>query len=173
LDKVQNGEDADDWKPMPAVGSGVHEIRVRDESGAFRLMYVAKFPEAVYVLHAFSEEDPEDATRRPGVSQGSIPRSTDEEKVTMKTFASVWDAIEDSQSEAASMKARAQLMRALQKMVTGWNLSQKASADRLGLTQPRLNDLLRGKIDKFSLDALFDLTGRVGLKVSIALRKAA
>ena len=91
----------------------------------------------------------------------------------MKTFASIWDAIEDSQSEVASMKARAQLMRALQKMVTGWNLSQKASADRLGLTQPRLNDLLRGKIDKFSLDALFDLTGRVGLKVSIALRKAA
>ena len=91
----------------------------------------------------------------------------------MKTFASIWDAVEDSQSEAASMKARAQLMRALQKMVTGWNLSQKASADRLGLTQPRLNDLLRGKIDKFSLDALFDLTGRVGLKVSIALRKAA
>ncbi len=91
----------------------------------------------------------------------------------MKTFASVWDAIEDSQIEAASMKARAQLMRALQKTVRGWNLSQKASADRLGVTQPRLNDLLRGKIDKFSLDALFDLTGRVGLKVSIALRKAA
>jgi predicted XRE-type DNA-binding protein len=53
------------------------------------------------------------------------------------------------------------------------NLSQKASADRLGLTQPRLNDLLRSKIDKFSLDALFDLAGRVGLKVSIALRRAA
>jgi predicted XRE-type DNA-binding protein len=90
----------------------------------------------------------------------------------MKTFASVWDAIEDSQSEATSMRARA-LMRALQKTVWGWNLSQKASADRLGLTQPRLNDLLRGKIDKFSLDALFDLTGRVGLKVSIALRRVA
>ena len=91
----------------------------------------------------------------------------------MKTFASVWDAIEDSQSEAASMKARAQLMRVLQKAVRDWDLSQKAAADRLGLTQPRLNDLLRGKIDKFSLDALFDLAGRVGLKVSIALRKAA
>ncbi len=64
----------------------------------------------------------------------------------MKTFASVWDAIEDSQSEAASMKARAHLMRALQKVVNGWDLSQKAAADRLGLTQPRLNDLLRGKI---------------------------
>ena len=56
LDKVQNGEDADDWKPIPTVGSGVHEIRVRDEAGAFRLMYVAKFPEAVYVLHAFQKQ---------------------------------------------------------------------------------------------------------------------
>ena len=41
---------------MPAVGNGVHEIRVRDESGAFRLMYVAKFPEAVYVLHVFQKK---------------------------------------------------------------------------------------------------------------------
>ncbi len=56
LDKVQGGEDADDWKPMAAVGNGVHEIRVRDESGAYRLMYVAKFPEAVYVLHAFQKK---------------------------------------------------------------------------------------------------------------------
>jgi len=61
----------------------------------------------------------------------------------------------------------------VQKAVTAWDLSQKASADRLGVTQPRLNDLPRGKIDKFSVDALFDLTGRVGLKVSIALRKVA
>ena len=56
LDKVQNGEDADDWKPMPAVGSGVREIRVRDEAGAVRLMYVSKFPEAVYVLHALQKK---------------------------------------------------------------------------------------------------------------------
>jgi predicted XRE-type DNA-binding protein len=91
----------------------------------------------------------------------------------MKTFASVWDAIEDSQSDAASMKARAQLMRALQKTINSWELSQKSAANRLGLTQPRLNDLLRGKIDKFSLDALFDLAGRAGLKISLALRQAA
>ncbi len=51
------------------------------------------------------------------------------------------------------MKARAQMMRVLQKTVRGWDLSQKAVAERLGLTQPRLNDLLRGKIDKISLDA--------------------
>jgi len=63
LDKVQNGEDSDDWKPMPAVGNGVHEIRVRDESGAFRLIYVAKFSEAVYVLHAFQKKTRKTARR--------------------------------------------------------------------------------------------------------------
>lgn len=89
----------------------------------------------------------------------------------MKTFANVRIAIEDSQSEAASMKARSQLITVLQKTMKQWNPSQKAAANRLGLTQPRLNDLLRG--DRFSLDALFYLTGRVGLKVPIALRKAA
>ena len=52
----QHGDDPDDWKPMPTVGEGVREIRVRDARGAFRLMYVAKFPEAVYVLHAFQKK---------------------------------------------------------------------------------------------------------------------
>ena len=55
LFKVQQGKEADDWKPMPAVGSGVHEIRVRDKSGAYRVFYVAKFEEAVYVLYVFEK----------------------------------------------------------------------------------------------------------------------
>ena len=55
LFKVQQGREADDWKPMPTVGSGVHEIRVRDERGAYRIFYVAKFGEAVYVLHVFEK----------------------------------------------------------------------------------------------------------------------
>jgi phage-related protein len=55
LFKIQQGKESDDWKPMPSVGSGVHEIRVRDESGAYRVFYVAKFGEAVYVLHVFEK----------------------------------------------------------------------------------------------------------------------
>jgi phage-related protein len=50
---VQVGRDPDDWKPMASVGSGAREIRVRDEAGAFRVIYVASFEDAVYVLHAF------------------------------------------------------------------------------------------------------------------------
>lgn len=53
---VQQGTDPDDWKPMGTVGSGVREIRIRDNSGAFRVMYVATFAEAVYVLHCFQKK---------------------------------------------------------------------------------------------------------------------
>lgn len=56
LDQVQRGIDADDWKPMTTVGQGVREIRIRDTSGAFRVIYVAKFAEAVFVLHCFQKK---------------------------------------------------------------------------------------------------------------------
>lgn len=55
LDRVQNGIEPSDWKPMPAVGPGVQEIRIHAD-GAFRVIYVAKFAEAVYVLHAFQKK---------------------------------------------------------------------------------------------------------------------
>ena len=56
LDQVQNGREPDDWKPMNTVGQGVKEIRIRDSAGAFRVIYVAKFLDAVYVLHAFQKK---------------------------------------------------------------------------------------------------------------------
>jgi len=56
LDQVQHGREPDDWKPMNAVGRGVREIRIRDAAGAFRVLYVAKFDDAVYVLHCFQKK---------------------------------------------------------------------------------------------------------------------
>lgn len=56
LDRVQRGKDPLDWKPMQGIGSGVREIRVRDKDGIYRVIYVAKFEEAVYVLHAFQKK---------------------------------------------------------------------------------------------------------------------
>jgi len=56
LDKVQTGFDPTDWKPMNTVGQGVREIRIRDKDGAFRVIYVAKFESAVYVLHCFQKK---------------------------------------------------------------------------------------------------------------------
>ena len=56
LGKVQAGVEPDNWKPFDGVGAGTREIRIRDESGAFRVLYVAKFEEAVYVLHCFQKK---------------------------------------------------------------------------------------------------------------------
>ena len=56
LDKVQRGRDPDDWKPMRSVGAGVKEIRIRDVAGAFRVIYLATFADAVYVLHCFQKK---------------------------------------------------------------------------------------------------------------------
>lgn len=53
---VELGRDPDDWKPMKAIGPGVREIRIADAQGQFRVIYVAKFEEAVYVLHAFAKK---------------------------------------------------------------------------------------------------------------------
>jgi phage-related protein len=56
LDLVQQGKEPVDWKPMASVGSGVREIRARDEHGIYRVIYVAKFADAVYVLHCFQKK---------------------------------------------------------------------------------------------------------------------
>jgi phage-related protein len=56
LDKVQRGLQPDDFKPMPAVGKGVEEIRIRDDSGIYRVIYTARFADSVYVLHAFEKK---------------------------------------------------------------------------------------------------------------------
>ncbi len=56
LDRVQRGLDPDNWKPMATVGAGVREIRVRDAASAFRVLYVAQFEHAVYVLHCFQKK---------------------------------------------------------------------------------------------------------------------
>jgi predicted XRE-type DNA-binding protein len=89
----------------------------------------------------------------------------------MTTYATVWDAIEDTPEKAAAMKRRADVMIAVTGKVQGWKLPQREAARRLGITQPRLNELLKGRISAFSLDALTALANRAGLLVDIAIRE--
>ncbi len=56
IDRVQRGAHPESWKPVPTIGTGVKEIRIRDVSGQFRVFYVAKFAEAIYVLHCFHKK---------------------------------------------------------------------------------------------------------------------
>jgi len=88
-------------------------------------------------------------------------------------FDSVQDALERSPAAAANMKARAELMIALRETIDDWHVSQAAAAKRLGLTQPRLNDFLRGRITKFSLHALTEIASRAGLTVRVEIARPA
>jgi predicted XRE-type DNA-binding protein len=90
-----------------------------------------------------------------------------------RKFPSVWDAIEENAADAANMRARSELMIALRTKIERWKLNQTEAATRLGLTQPRLNDLMRGRIDKFSLDALINLARPAGLAVRLQIKDAA
>jgi predicted XRE-type DNA-binding protein len=93
--------------------------------------------------------------------------------MTEQRFDSVWDALENSPAKAANMKARSDLMIAIREIVDSWHLTQSEAAGRLGVTQPRLSDLLRGRIDRFSLDALMMLATGAGLTVEWRVSKPA
>jgi predicted XRE-type DNA-binding protein len=84
-----------------------------------------------------------------------------------QTFDNVFEALMVTPGEAANMTMRSDLLRAIRKVVQGWSLPQTAAAKRLGVSQPRLNDLLKNRINKFSLDALVTLGARAGLTVRL------
>jgi predicted XRE-type DNA-binding protein len=90
-----------------------------------------------------------------------------------RTFDDVFDALSDTPAEAANMKARADLLAVLARQVKSWGLPQEAAAARLGITRPRLNDLLRGKLGKVSPGALVNLATAAGLRLEIRAEVAA
>lgn len=89
-----------------------------------------------------------------------------------ETFSSVWDAIADTPQQAANLQARAELMRQIAAIIkeSGWKQSEAAM--HCGVTQPRINDLLRGRISRFSLDALVNIATSLGKRVHVVLKAA-
>jgi predicted XRE-type DNA-binding protein len=94
-------------------------------------------------------------------------------KLKYEEFASVWDAIADTPEEAANLSLRSELMNEIEANIkqNGW--TQAVAAKRCGVTQPRINDLLRGRIARFSLDALVNIASALGRKVRVSLDNAA
>jgi predicted XRE-type DNA-binding protein len=82
-------------------------------------------------------------------------------------YASVWDAIESNPVEAENMKLRSELMMALKSHIVRSEMSQAQVAELLGVTQPRISDLMRGKINLFALDALVNMATAAGLRVKM------
>jgi predicted XRE-type DNA-binding protein len=88
-------------------------------------------------------------------------------------FKSVWDAIEDTPAQAENMKLRSFLMMSLKRHIERKGLSQAEAAKLLGVTQPRISDLMRGKIDLFAIDTLVNMLASAGLHVEMKIRTAA
>ena len=93
--------------------------------------------------------------------------------MSKQRFASVWDAIEDTPAYAENMKLRSTLMMALKNHLTRTEMSQAQAATLFGVTQPRISDLMRGKINLFSLDALVNMATTAGLHIEMRVLEAA
>jgi predicted XRE-type DNA-binding protein len=93
-------------------------------------------------------------------------------KAKVERYASVWDAISDTPEEAANLRVRSELMDQIAAVIeeSGW--TQAEAAKHCGVTQPRMNDLLRGRISRFSLDALVNIAAALGRHVHVELAAA-
>ncbi|MHB8681499.1 MAG: helix-turn-helix domain-containing protein [Acidimicrobiales bacterium] len=92
--------------------------------------------------------------------------------MTTNRYKSVWDAIEDNPATAENLKIRAALMQKLVSFIATSGLTQAEAAKRLGVSQPRISDLTRGKIDLFSIDTLVNLLSAAGLHIDFKVKKA-
>lgn len=91
--------------------------------------------------------------------------------MTANQFTSVWDAIENTPQEAASMKARSSLMMELTAVIQERGMTQAEAAELFGVTQPRVSDLMRGKVNLFSLDTLMDMASTAGMSPVVKVSK--
>ena len=90
----------------------------------------------------------------------------------VKSYDSVWDALADSPEQAANLRARAELMQQIAAIVNKRGWTQVEAARHCGVTQPRINDLLRGRVSRFSLDALVNIATAIGRRVHVELAPA-
>lgn len=148
LGRVQQGLLSTDWKPMTTVGPGVIEIRVHTRV-EHRVFYVAKFEEACTC-----------STRS---------------RMTTKIRRSSGNVFRDlgfSAEEATNFKLRSDLMIRLSKLIDARDLTQAEAAELFGVTQPRVSDLVGGKIDRFGIDSLIAMLGHAGVGVQIVLGRS-
>jgi predicted XRE-type DNA-binding protein len=192
LRKLQRGEAPDDWRPFPEIGPGANEIRIDCPDGWFRVMYVIKFEEAVYAPQ-FPEEDPENQPRRRRNCQDTLSRGgsrkehiemTIDTKSRHRTRAggNVFLDLGFPPREAKRLLAHAdvqidesirlkqQLMDEIAEWMKEASVTQAVAAEVLHVTRPRVSDVVNHKVEKFTIDALVSMLGRIGKQVRLAVQ---
>ena len=152
----------EDFKPIPEVGSGEMEIRVHGDN-EYRVFYVARYEEAVYVLHCFVKKT--QAHR----NEEEVMKTTIDTTITMGS-GDVFTDLGFSPAECRNLQIRSQMLTALRKFIEKEGLTQAEAAKRLKVSQPRVSDLTRGKISRFSLDTLVNMLSDAGLEVDFRIK---
>lgn len=191
LGKIQVGLGPTDWKPFNDIGAGTREIRLRDSSGIYRVMYVAKFEEAIYVLHCFQKKTQSTGQQDKAIAE-ALPRSDrNQEASTMKTDTAIqhvtkpganiflelgFPAAEAKRLQAASQKQindtrllKQQLMEELSNWIEAHHLKQAEAAEILMVSRPRVSDVVNRKTAKFTLDTLVEMLSRIGKPVKMSV----
>lgn len=90
----------------------------------------------------------------------------------LESYDSIWDAVADTPGQAANLRVRAELMRQIAAYIKKQRWTQTEAAQHCGVTQPRINDLLRGRVSRFSLDSLVNISTALGCRVRLDLEAA-
>jgi phage-related protein/predicted XRE-type DNA-binding protein len=174
--RVQQGLEPNDSKPMASIGAGVREIRIHTET-EHRVCYVARFLEGIYVVHAFEKR-----TRKTSRSDLELARtriescwSTAGDKAMARAKAritrssgNVFRDLGFGREEAEHLAIRSELMIKIERLLKARGLTQSQAASIMRVSQPRVSDLARGRLDLFSTDALIDMLARLGVSVRLA-----
>jgi len=171
LSKVQHGLEPSDWKPMlkhwPWCLRDQNQRRKRPVSDTLCCQVCRCSPCSARL----SEKDTTNRQGRHRIGQKALQRNR--EDAMTETFKSVWDALETDPAERESMKIKSRLMMDIESCIKKQGMTQKQSAKKMGVTQPRISDLVRGKINRFTIDMLVNMLARLGKHVDVTLRDAA
>ncbi len=170
---------------MPLVGmspkrghTGVREIRVRQD-GQFRVFYLMQLEQTIYVIHAFQKKSAKTAKKDIDLARARYKQLIEGKKMTSKTKPekllitkssdNVFADLGFDTAQASNLKMRSELMIAIEGWFVASGLTQASAARLAGVTQPRFNLVLKGKINELSLDALVNIASAVGLKLKLSL----
>jgi predicted XRE-type DNA-binding protein len=174
FDQVQHGREPDDWRPMNTVGQGGAGNSDSRRRGSVQSVVCSEVRRCGLRVALFSEKDAENEQSGYEPGRSALPGFVKGAgSMSKKRFANVRDAIEDTSAQAENMKLRSALIMALKDHIARTGLSQSEAAKLLGVTQPRISDLMRGKIELFGLDTLVNMIGAAGLHVEMRISDAA
>ncbi len=170
LDQVQHHRAPDNWQPVEQAESGVHDICLTDDTGVTRYVAILLLDSGIHVLHCYQRTSGRSNQKNSNIVGERFAALENGTLTLNATFLMVWDAIENTLESSQHLRLRASLMRTLCQHIHSSALSRPEAAKALGVSQPRIQDLQRGKVNLFGLEALVSMTAAAGMYIDLQIR---